>query len=169
MPTLSGKRTGVSVLVCIVCLALAIFSHGDAYAARDTHATRLADTPTRSHRVRLTPFGKAQPVPAPASSIPCAVVQSFMPQTLAGIRRTFGLPPASQVRVVQEACGSVVTGFILRGAGVVTLRVPRGGCIDAPPDARFTATTYPDGFGGRRAYAGTVATANLTYRSFCYP
>lgn len=72
-----------------------------------------------------------------------------------------------RVRMIYEACQGVANGFVIQNGPVVTVSVPEGGCIDAPPEARFTAATVPDGVGGLRAYSGEVSAMSMTYRPRC--
>jgi hypothetical protein len=55
------------------------------------------------------------------------VLESY-PQTLEAIVSYFGLPDGSQVTVLQEGCGNIVTGFALNGTTEVELDLPEGTC-----------------------------------------
>ncbi len=60
------------------------------------------------------------------------------PQTLEAIISYFGLPDASQVTILRQGCGNIVTGFALNGTTEVELDLPEGTCA-----------MFDDGYAGK--------------------
>lgn len=107
--------------------------------------------------------------PVPLTLSRCEITQRDFPQSIEAIAVKFNLPVAVIFDIIHENCGpSIVDGFILRSGTAVTLQVPEGGCIDAPPDAVYTEPTVSNGIGGQRAFGGTVSASAITYRVWCY-
>lgn len=99
----------------------------------------------------------------------CEITQRDFPQSIEAIAVKFNVPVAVIFDIIRENCGpNIVDGFVLRSGTAVTLQVPEGGCIDAPPDAVYTEPTVSNGTGGQRAFGGTVSASAITYRVWCY-
>lgn len=96
----------------------------------------------------------------------CQWLQQRFPQSREAIAQNLQIP-ASRVRVLNEGCPGIATGFVLELGDEIELQVPDGGCIDAPQDAGFTDKTVPDQVGGLRAFSGKVSAVIMTYRPLC--
>lgn len=109
------------------------------------------------------------PTLMPSTLSRCEITQRDFPQSIEAIAVKFDLPVAVIFDIIRENCGpNIVDGFVLRSGTVVTLQVPEGGCIDAPPDAVYTdERTVSNGVGGQRAFGGTVSASAITYRVWC--
>lgn len=137
----------------------------------NTPLPTLTDTPTPTSTFTPVPpiptntVMPSTPTPRPLSR--CEITQRDFPQTIEAVAAKFNVPVNAIFDIIRENCGSIVDGFILRGSTEVEIEVPNGGCIDAPPNAVFSQSTVSDGFGGLRAYEGTVRAGALTYRIWC--
>jgi len=96
----------------------------------------------------------------------CEWLQANFPQSAEGIATQFGLP-VERIRMIYEGCNEISNGFVIELGSEVQMTVPNDGCIDAPQDAGFSDAPEPDGFGGLRAYSGTVRAVVMTYRAWC--
>jgi hypothetical protein len=106
--------------------------------------------------------------PTPVMLSRCEITRGDFPQSIEAIAVKFNLPIAVIFDIIRENCGpTIVDGFILRSGTAVTLQVPEGGCIDAPPDAVYTEPTVSNSVGGQRAFEGTVSASAITYRVWC--
>jgi hypothetical protein len=99
----------------------------------------------------------------------CELIQQNLPQSAEAIANKFGIPVNSIFDVLHENCGNnIIDGFVYRSDQEVEWTVPKGGCIDAPPDAYFSDVTSSNGVGGARAFSGIVRASQITYRMWCY-
>jgi len=109
------------------------------------------------------------PTPTPRTLSRCEITQRDFPQSIESVATKFNVSVNAVFDVIRENCGlDIVDGFILRSSTLVTIQVPEGGCIDAPPDAAYTAPPVSNGVGGQRAFEGAVTASAMTYRVWCY-
>lgn len=97
----------------------------------------------------------------------CEWIKANFPQTISAIAQTYGVPE-NRITLLFEGCDDIVMGFQIGSGAVIELKVPDGGCIDAPSDAVFTGDYSPiPSADGVRAYSGIVRAEILTYRPWC--
>ncbi len=97
--------------------------------------SQFDSTPEKTPTPTGTPSPTKTPSPTPTNDptlesyvARCKEVLESYPQTPEAIISYFRLPAASEVTVLRQGCGNIVTGFALNGTTEVELQLPEGTC-----------------------------------------